>query len=611
MTPEAGNLVRDYNTEKSNEFHIENEKVEAAYQLALKAHKGQKRNSGEEYITHPLAVEKIIREEWRINNEELSCAAILHDTVEDTEITLEQLRTEFGDLVASQVDGVTNLRKEDSVIDKPERTNFDLRKSRHTIERSYIEPGVALIRLADRLHNMRTLSYLPEDLQKRKAQETLIYVNLAESLGIWPVKIELGDLAFKYLNPELFNSVKSEVDNDPRASSMFNSYMKSNLNLILCDEGVRGRVETRKNGYWEIYKKREAAALKGKSRADSFSEIDDLVSFRMIINDADKLFFTLGKVNDYFGENVDYERLNLYVGVNKRLNGYEAIQTSVNLPQGATEMAIVTEEMEEFNNWGLISLINKGRKDLDEYVLKLIFTQSGELILLPKRATGIDFAYAINKQLGADAQNLLIDGTPVSISTVIPNASVVEVVPSDKPKRAPNPGYLDYASPVTKKIINEQLILQGRDMVVERGVGIMETLLQSRGLLVLSDLPSDKVMRIKYQYNCPSLEDLYFKVGEGSVPVEDITRLLDKEGITKEALGLTTIRVQGRDKPGILSDLSNTIYQRGGNIENIDYKKDGDDYSLRLVIKGFDSGKENDMANILEKDQRFENYLVV
>src|SRR3972149_9179775 len=183
MPPEIYFPDKVSSTKTDENLHFGSEKVKRAYQMALYAHKNQKRLSGEEYINHPLAVEAIIREEWGVKNEDLSCAAILHDTVEDTEITLDILKAEFGETVTSQVDGVTNLRKDDSKSEKPEKTSFDLGKSRHTIERSYIEPGVALIRLADRLHNMRTLSYLPENRQQRKAQETMIYVNLAESYG--------------------------------------------------------------------------------------------------------------------------------------------------------------------------------------------------------------------------------------------------------------------------------------------------------------------------------------------------------------------------------------------------------------------------------------------
>ncbi|MDD4938313.1 MAG: HD domain-containing protein, partial [Candidatus Shapirobacteria bacterium] len=203
MTPESINSVKDV---KNIEF--ESERVVSAYNFAQKSHEGQFRKSGEPYFTHCVEVCNILKNEWGITDENYLVAALLHDTVEDCGLTIEQLKLQFGIEVAELVSGVTKLK-----------SSTDRETLKKVLDKSYINPGVAVIKLADRLHNMRTLQFMKPEKQIEKSQETLdIYTRLAESLGLWNAKTELEDLCFKYLDPEKYQKTLTDLESDPRLS---------------------------------------------------------------------------------------------------------------------------------------------------------------------------------------------------------------------------------------------------------------------------------------------------------------------------------------------------------------------------------------------------------
>jgi (p)ppGpp synthase/HD superfamily hydrolase len=356
MYPEKFVLIE--NTEK---IEFKSDRMRAAYDLAVKSHEGQYRNSGEPYINHCVEVFKILRDEWKIEDEDYLIAALLHDTVEDTNITLQKIKTEFGDQVTEFVDGVTKLQ-----------TKNDIETLKKVLNKTYLNPGVAIIKLADRLHNMRTLEFMKPEKQIEKASETLdVYTKLAESLGMWEVKTELEDLCFKYLEPEKYKQTLLELKSDSRLSTDFVGHMKSRIEQLLIENKIDSEVETRKSGSWILIKKQEKMALTGKSSPNTFKDINDVISFRVKTNSVNDCYRVLEKVHNEFGEMIDYDRFDEFIGANKRINGYQALQTTVNSNQGPIEIAIMTKEMEEFNNRGIINLINEG-KDLKNYVLKLV-----------------------------------------------------------------------------------------------------------------------------------------------------------------------------------------------------------------------------------------------
>jgi len=306
---------------------------------------------------------------------------------------------------------------------------------------------------------------------------------------------------------------------------------------------------------------------------------------------------------------VDYDRFDEFIGANKRVNGYEAIQTTINFPQGPVEIALITDEMEEFNNWGVVSLIKKNEPDLRDYVLKLVFTPSGSIRFMRKEATGVDFAALINPRVLAEATGIRVNGDEKAISTIIPNASTVEVV-IGKPRRAPEERLEDYCLPQTRKMIQEQRRLEKRDVLIEIGKEIMESLLSPRGLLDLSDL-GDIVNPILYNFGCQGCDDLHFMVGNRSIKVEELNEELDRAHITKEELKLSTLRLVGNDRPGILIDVARTINEMDTNIVHIDQKNTDGVFHLRIIVKGLTLDQEVKLRESLEIDPRFESSIVV
>lgn len=243
------------------------------------------------------------------------------------------------------VEGVTKLDDDKEILSK-------------VLDKSYLNPGVAIIKLADRLHNMRTLGLMKPEKQHEKARETMdVNTKLAESLGMWEVKTELEDLSYQYLSPKDYLKTKNQVDNDPRRDQLFLAYVKSGLEQLLEENSYHGSMESRFNGYWALKHKQKKDGVQGRRDPDNFSEVNDLVSFRLSLSNVEDCYCFLKILHEKFGEMVDYDRFDEFVGANKRINGYEAIQTTITFPQRPVEIALVTPEMEEFNKHGVLALI--------------------------------------------------------------------------------------------------------------------------------------------------------------------------------------------------------------------------------------------------------------
>lgn len=576
--------------------------LQKAFRFGEKAHEGQKRKSGEDYFTHCITTAAILTS-WGIEDENILCAALLHDVIEDTKITLADIENNFGKEVAFLIDGVTKLKSES----EKRETKKTLKK---VLSNSYTDPRVAVLKLADRLHNMRTLDALSLQKQFEKSTEVLdVYARLAESLGMWEVKNQLEDLAFKYLDTPLYLQIKSEIDGDPRRNPDFIAFLQTNLERLMTENGLSGKIEIRKNGYYNLMKKRARMALAGKSSPDHFRDINDLTSFRVILPDIISCYAFLGIMHQFFDKAVDFERFDEFVGANTRINGYSAIQTTVNFPAGCVEIAIATDEMEEFNNWGVVSLIRNGHSDLRNYTLKTIFTPSGHVIFLPKEATGVDFAYAVNPRLGADAVYLLVDGEEKPLSTVIPNSCTVEVVFSTH-RRAPDKDLRPYALAQTQKIINEQMQLQQKDELIEKGRQVAEEILSPRGILDF-DVIVDRVRSLVYRLGCQGLDDLYYKIGSKTLSQEELQKELDIAGIFKDKLAITTMQVEGVDRPGILKEISQLIENLGGNVINITLLRNNKKYKLRISIENLSIENEASLKDTLLKNPEFGKVTVV
>jgi GTP pyrophosphokinase len=578
--------------------------VQKAAIMAKEAHGNQKRDSGEDYFTHPEGVANILKK-WGIDDPIIITAAYLHDCPEDTNLSLERIRKEFGDEVAGLVDGVTKLSN---------GTKKDTTKK--VLKESYINPNTALLKLADRLYNLRTLNSLSPERQIKIATETLdVYTRLAESLGLWEIKIEMEDLCYQYVKPKEYKETVSQVNSDERLTPLFTANITSQLNQILNENDIDGYIIFRRNGYKTLKTKQGKLAQEGKCSPDSFKEINDLVSFRIILNSENDIYPLVGLLHQKYGEMVDYERFDEFIGANKRINGYEAIQTTVNFPQaGPVEIALVTKRMEEFNRLGVVSKIRNGDEDIDEYILKLIFTPTGRVRYLPKEATGVDFATNLNLQLLSDANYMLVDGQKKELSEVLLNASTVEIIFGD-PRRAPLPGLENFCLPETKRVIENLRIQEKNDKLIRKGKEIVREVISSRGLLELGDL-GNRINQILFKFGCSGTHNLYSKIANGGVSIEELTKELDNIKVTKEELQITTVELKGINKPQILLDFLNKVSTPQHNIVQIEQKCEKDKnnnelFNLRMTISGMTKEDENELTKFLAKDERFSDFTVV
>ena len=578
-----------------------------AKSIAIAAHDGVFRKSGEPYWTHCQAVASIL-DEWGIDDTEIKAAAWVHDVVEDCpDVSKEFIEQELGERVLFIVDGVSKFIS-------PDGNSDDGETHRKVMDRQYIDLGVSLVKIADRIHNMSTLDSMKPEKQREKAIETLeIYAPLAEALGMWDVRNKLQDISFMYLDPILYHKVSTQIDNDPRLNENFLGHYTSLVSVCLSENGVKGDVGVRVGGYYNLYKKRELQAMKGRSGISNFSSINDVVSLRVQVSSVADCYLATGAIHTLFGKDVDFSRYDEYIGGNKRDNGYEAIQTTVVIPDGKLlEIAVSTHEMESFNRWGVISKIKRGDSDLQDYLLKAVFVEgNGETVkFLHRGATGVDIAYGINDVIGASTRGIIVEGVPHPLTTVIPNAAKVSLEVGTS-RRAPEPELANYCLPSTKRKIESQLTLKSRDELVTEGLKRMEQILSPRGYLVLSDL-GDRTQSLLNNLQLQSLDDLYFYVGVGTGMDSQIENWLDRKGINKETEDITTIRISGDDQKGIMSELTSEIYKLEGNIILINMQPISDNkYSLRLVIQKLGKEGEEAFINYISSNEKFKESLIV
>lgn len=598
-----GERIGVSHVDKVEDFIPQTAKEEQALSYILTKHEGQMRRDGSMYVTHLVAVASIVRN-LGIDDDEVICAALLHDVVEDTATTLAELEELFGARVARLVDGVSKFKTHDGM-------ESDFETLRKVAQRSYVEPEVGLIKLADRLHNMRTLDSMPPDRQVAKARETLmVYTRLAESYGLWVIKTELEDLAFKYIDPDQYQHVKEQIDSDPRLTEEYIRNKVSILNRVLRDLGINGRVVPRLKGYYEANKKRNRAARRGLVTSSDFRDLTDIVSFRVVLADEQsepfshvKLTTLIGMVErevyDAFDNEVEQAGYEDSLTV-KQLNGYQALHVAIKTNHGPFEVAMMSEQMEGFNNWGLAWLLANGERHISPYILKVVFTVNGSMRFVPKNATLWEVAYLISPNLGArtigakihvrDNDTDEVDTYQITPTEEVPNGAQVEVITGDGTNCAPDPVALDYVSPATRLIIEKQLRMADRNRNIETGREIVaREVLTRRGLLTLEDL---KVLEPRIHsillnnLGVGSQNELYSGIGAGHFSVREVNAELDKLGVTKEQRGWSTLVFRGRNHVGVLSQLTKFISELGIDVRVTHNSMDpGDRYTIDLVVQ--------------------------
>ncbi|KFF60632.1 GTP pyrophosphokinase [Cryobacterium sp. MLB-32] len=521
--------------------------IERAYTTAERAHEGQTRRSGEPYITHPVAVAQILAD-LGIGTKTIA-AALLHDTVEDTSYTLEELRGDFGDEIAMLVDGVTKLDK----VKYGDSTQAET--VRKMIVAMSKDIRVLIIKLADRLHNARTWGFVPAESAVRKATETLeIYAPLAHRLGIQTVKWELEDLSFAVLYPKLYAEIESLVRQRTPQREEFVQNVIDTINDDLKSARIRGKVAGRPKQYYSIYQK---MVVRGRD----FDEIYDLVGIRVLVNSVRDCYAVLGSIHARWTPLPG--RFKDYIATPK-FNLYQSLHTTVMGPSGRpVEIQIRTQEMHQRAEFGVaahwkykeqvngksagvgpksdtdmawlahISDWQAETADPGEFLDSLryeigakevyVFTPKGRVIGLPAGATPVDFAYAVHTEVGHRTMGSKVNGRLVPLESTLNTGDVVEVFTSKNPDSGPSKDWLNFVkSPRARNKIRQWFTKERRDEAIEQGRDAIARAMRKQNLPLQKLMNQDSFAEVAAVMKYEDVSALYAAVGEGHVSTQSV-----------------------------------------------------------------------------------------
>jgi GTP diphosphokinase / guanosine-3',5'-bis(diphosphate) 3'-diphosphatase len=522
-------------------------KIERAYEVAARLHAGQSRRSGDPYITHPLAVATILAELGMPHD--TICAALLHDTVEDTQYTIGQLREDFGEEVTSLVDGVTKLDK----------VKYGDAAQAETVRKMVVAMSrdirVLVIKLADRLHNMRTLRYLPRPKQEQKSREVLeIFAPLAHRLGMNTVKWELEDLAFATLFPKRYDEIARLVSERAPRREMFLQEVIEDVQEDLKDAKIKAHVTGRPKHYYSIYQKMIA-------RNVGFDDIYDLVGIRILVDSLRDCYAVLGTVHARW--NPVPGRFKDYIAMPK-FNMYQSLHTTVIGPEGKpVELQIRTWGMHKRAEYGVAAhwkykedivgdggtadmawlrqLIDWQRETEDpaEFLDALrfdlggnevyVFTPRGEVIALPQGATPVDFAYAIHTEVGHRTIGARVNGRLVALESALSNGDTVEIFTSKAPDAGPSQDWLGFVkSARAKNKIRHWFSKERREAAAETGKTAIARMMRKQNLPLQRLATADALNAIATDLHYTDLSALYAAVGEGHVSAQSVVAKLVK-----------------------------------------------------------------------------------
>ncbi|MGW9629330.1 RelA/SpoT family protein [Agromyces sp. NPDC055520] len=522
--------------------------IERAYTVAERAHEGQKRKSGEPYITHPIAVAQILAD-LGIGSKTVA-AALLHDTVEDTAYTLDQVRADFGDEIAMLVDGVTKLDK----VKYGDSTQAET--VRKMIVAMSKDIRVLIIKLADRLHNARTWGFVPAASASRKATETLeIYAPLAHRLGIQTIKWELEDLSFAVLYPKLYAEIESLVK---QRTPQREEFVQNVIDLITDDlkaAKIRGKVVGRPKQYYSIYQK---MIVRGRD----FDEIYDLVGIRVLVNSVRDCYAVLGAIHARWTPLPG--RFKDYIATPK-FNLYQSLHTTVIGPKGrAVEIQIRTHDMHQRAEYGVAAhwkykermaggrtADKSGQNETDmawlahisdwqaetadpgEFLDSLrfeigakevyVFTPKGRVIGLPAGATPVDFAYAVHTEVGHRTMGAKVNGRLVPLESELSSGDVVEVFTSKNPDSGPSKDWLGFVkSPRARNKIRQWFTKERRDEAIEQGRDSIARAMRKQNLPLQKLMSQESFAEVAAQLRYDDVSSLYAAVGEGHVSTQSV-----------------------------------------------------------------------------------------
>ncbi|GAP11066.1 (p)ppGpp synthetase, RelA/SpoT family [Bellilinea caldifistulae] len=574
---------------------VDREMVMRAYRFAEAAHQGQKRASGEPYVSHCLAVAAILAE-MQVPPA-VVIAGLLHDTVEDTIVTLDDIRKEFGDEVARLVDGVTKLTNlprvsrgdqhggsaiadEDLLPEPVETTTRSRRKdmTNETLRKVFLAMGddirVVLIKLADRLHNMRTLGYMPEEKRKRIAQQTLdIFAPLANRLGIWQIKWELEDLAFRYVNPEKYREIAENLAERRQDRERQIQQIIQRMQTILRENGIKAEISGRPKHIYSIYKK---MVEKGKT----FEMVRDLRAVRCIVKDIPSCYAALGVIHTHWRPIP--QEFDDYIAAPKD-NFYQSLHTAVIYDDGKPlEVQIRTMEMHQNAEYGIAAhwrykergpkdelyeqRINWLRKlmewrqeieDAQEFVEGMksdvfqdrvyVFTPRGDIIDLPAGSTPIDFAYHVHTEIGNRCRGAKVNGKLVTLDYTLKTGDQVEILTAKQggPSRDwLNPSLGLVKTQRARSKIRAWFKKQDREQNLTQGKAMFEKELRRLGI---TDVDVEKLAQ---DFDFKNADDLYVAIGCGDIGLGRVINRISDDNAKKDPFIFTLHQPKESKPPG-------------------------------------------------------------
>jgi GTP pyrophosphokinase len=522
-----------------------NSDLERAYFAAEKAHTGQLRKSGEPYITHPVAVAEILTELGM--DLPTVMAALLHDTVEDTFYSIDQIKSEFGDEVTSLVDGVTKL---DKLTYGPTAEAETLRKMVVAMSRDI---RVLVIKLADRLHNARTWEFIAAETAQRKARETIdIYAPLAHRLGMNAIKWELEDLSFKILEPKKYEEIERLIGERSPTRDLLTSEVISVIDSDLKSESIKAKVSGRQKHFYSVYQK---MVVRGRE----FNDIYDLVGIRILVDTVRDCYGSLGAIHARWSPVPG--RFKDYIAMPK-FNLYQSLHTTVIGPNGkAVEIQIRTFDMHARAEYGIAAHwkyksknLEKGKtpdvlwlkqlhewqqesEDVGDFLETLrydlrtpevfVFTPKGSVIALPSGSTPVDFAYAVHTEVGNKCVGAKVNGKLVPLESHLVNGDVVEIVTNKGLNAAPSHDWLNFVtSSRARSKIKAWFSKERKEEAIEAGQESIARQMRKAGLPIQKILGGQALLELAHELKFEDIESLYEAVGNGRISSHSVTEKL-------------------------------------------------------------------------------------
>jgi len=563
--------------------------IRKAFEMALESHKDMRRKSGEPYIYHPIAVAQIAAEEIGLGTTSIVCA-LLHDVVEDTDMTLEDIEREFGKKVAMIIDGLTKISGVFDTNSSLQAENF--RKMLLTLAD---DVRVILIKLADRLHNMRTMEFMPRDKQLKLSSETVyLYAPLAHRLGLYAIKSELEDLSMKYMERETYQFIKNKLNEKKAEREKFIRDFIEPVKKVLEGQDLHADLFGRPKSIHSIWNKM-------KKKAIPFEEVYDLFAIRIILDSTPETekadcWKAYSIVTDLYRPNPD--RLRDWIS-SPKANGYESLHTTVMGPRGQwVEVQIRTKRMNEIAekgfaaHWkykesstdsGLDQWVQKVRDMLknpdsnaldflDDFKMNLfsdeifIFTPKGALIQLPLNATALDFAFEIHTDVGASCIGAKVNHKLVPLSHKLQNGDQVEVITSSK--QTPKEDWLNIVVTAKAKAKIKSALKEEKRKVAEDGKEILERKLKSLKITY----NSENIQKLSYFFKLPSTQDLFYNVAKGLI---DMSGLKEYQASEKVIENKPQDKIETEQVQSLLRSIKakdSDILLIGEDMQKIDYK---------------------------------------